>query len=210
MSKEQKRAPDNTTKQVQDNPMGFLAKAMFMGGSEAIIHQESQGQRSFVGSDTLPTDIGRYNDYDAKAILKAAGVKFLGDVDGDEMFQYVEFPQGWNKLATNHPMWSKLMDDKGRERAIIFYKAAFYDRSAHMSLSTRFGVSQDYDRRNKEGVAVAHVTDCGKVVYTTESIPLPTDDDHKKYNIVELANNAAVEWLNKNHPDWRNPGAYWE
>src|SRR3989338_5248098 len=97
-----KRAVGNTTKQVQDDPMGFLACAMVMGGSEAILHQEASGQRSFVGSDTLPTDIGRHSDYDAKAILEAAGVKFLGVVEGDDMFQYVEFPPGWKKVATDH------------------------------------------------------------------------------------------------------------
>jgi hypothetical protein len=202
-----KRAVGNTTKQVQDDPMGFLASAMVMGGSEAIPHQEASGQRSFVGSDTLPTDIGRHSDYDAKAILEAAGVKFLGPVEGDEMFQYVEFPQGWKKVATDHSMWSDLLDDKGRERASIFYKAAFYDRSAHMSLSCRFGVSFDYDRFDKENVGVANVTDGGKVVHTTEPIPA---NGEKRYDTSDKANKVAVEWLDTNHPDWRNPGAYWD
>ncbi len=207
MRKEQKRAPDNTTKQEQVD--FFLVDAMARGRSEAILHQEAQGQRSFVGSDTLPTDIGRHSDYDAKAILEAAGVKFLGIVEGDEMFQYVEFPLGWKKVATDHSMWSKLVDDKGRARASIFYKAAFYDRSAHMSLSMRFGVQEDYDRQDTEGVAVAHVTDCGKVIHTTEPIQLPADA-REKFEIADQANKAAGAWLDRNYPEWRNPGAYWD
>lgn len=208
MAKE-KRIPVNTTKQVEENPAGFLAEGIVIGGGRAIIHQEEQGQRSFVGSDTLPTNMGRFSDYDTKAILEAAGVKFLGVVEGDPIFQYVELPQGWKKMPTDHSMWSKLVDNKGRERASIFYKAAFYDRSAHMSLSTRFGVQRDYDRQEKEGVAVAHVTDCGKVVHTTEPIQLPADD-RKKYEVADQANRSAVEWLDNNHPDWRNAGAYWD
>ena len=203
----EKRAPGNTTKQVQDNPMGFLADVMVRGGSEAILHQEASGQRSFVGSDTLPTDIGRHSDYDMKAILEATGVKFLGVVEGDDMFQYVEFPQGWKKVATDHSMWSKLVDDKGRERASIFYKAAFYDRSAHMSLSCRYGVSFDYDRFDKENVGVANVTDGGKVIHTTEPIPA---NGEERYDVSDKANKVAVEWLGKSYPDWRNPGAYWD
>ncbi len=210
MSKE-KKAPGNSTMQVQDNPMGMLAEAMVCGGSEAILHQESQGQHSFVGSDTLPTDLGRHSDYDSKAILEAAGVKFPGVVEGDDMFQYVDLPQGWKKVATDHSMRSKLVDDKGRERAAIFYKAAFYDRSAHMSLSQRFSYKRDYDRQKKEGVTVAHVMDCDKIVYTTEPIQLQLPmDEREKYELADQADKAAIEWLNKNYPDWQNPGAYWD
>lgn len=206
MSKQEKRAPRNTTQEVRDNPLLGLVTAMGEGGS-GILAQEAQGQRSFVGSDTLPTDMGRYSDYDTKAILEAAGIKILGAVEGDPMFQYVELPQGWKKVATDHSMWSKLVDDKGRERASIFYKAAFYDRSAHMSLSCRFGVSFDYDRLDKENVGVANVTDGGKVIFTTDPIPA---NGEKRYDMSDKANKLAVEWLDKNHPDWRNPGAYWD
>jgi hypothetical protein len=36
-------------------------------------------------------------------------------------------------------MHSKLIDDLGRERVSIFYKAAFYDRRADMRLVTHYG-----------------------------------------------------------------------
>jgi len=53
----------------------------------------------------------------------------------DDLFTSVTLPEGWHKEATEHAMWSKLIDDQGRERASIFYKAAFYDRSAFMSIT---------------------------------------------------------------------------
>lgn len=96
-------------------------------GGRAIMDQESAGQQSFVSNDTLPTDLR------GKEILEAAGVKFLGVVEDDDMFQYVELPDGWKKVPTDHSMWSNLVDEQGRVRASIFYKAAFYDRSAHAS-----------------------------------------------------------------------------
>lgn len=158
-------------------------------------------------TDILPTDMGRHSDYNTKAILEAAGVKFLGVVEGDDMFQYVALPQAWKKVATDHYMWSKLVDEKGRERARIFYKAAVYDRSARISLSCRFGVSFDYDRFDKENIGVTNVTDGGKVVHTTEPIPA---NGEKRYETSDKANKIAVEWLDTNHPDWRNPVAYWD
>jgi hypothetical protein len=39
-------------------------------------------------------------------------------------------------VNSDHAMWSYLVDELGRERVSIFYKAAFYDRSAHMSLTS--------------------------------------------------------------------------
>jgi len=202
-----KRTVDNTAKQADENPALVILDAMVRGSGESILHLEAQGQHSFVGSDTLPSEIGRHSDYDEKAILEAAGIKFLGVVEGDDMFQYVEFPQDWKKMATDHSMWSKLVDDKGRERASIFYKAAFYDRSAFMSLTRRYGATFDYDRFDKEGVAVAIATDCGKPIYTTDPIPA---NGKEKYDISDEVKKVAIEWLDENYPDWQNPGAYWD
>ena len=110
------------------SPEGFLLDVMVHGPSATIERQESMGQSSFVGSDTLPT---RFL-YSAKEDLESMGVKFLGPVEGDELFQYVQLPEGWQKKATSHSMWSELLDAEGKKVASIFYKAAFYDRAAHI------------------------------------------------------------------------------
>jgi hypothetical protein len=202
-----KRAPRNTSRESEDNPLAFLADAMAVGSSQSILNQEAQGQRSLVDSDTLPTKMGQYSQFDAKPILEAAGVRFLGEVQGDPLFQYVELPDGWKKVATDHSMWSKLIDEKGRERAAIFYKAAFYDRSASLSLTCRFSYSFDYDRRDSDHVGVANVTDCGKVIHATEPI---TEHVEERWRTSEEAGALAVKWLDEHYPEWRNPAAYWD
>lgn len=116
------KKPINTADQ---HPAVMMLSVMAGGSDGAIERQEAQGQRSFVASDTLPVEIDKQED------LEAAGVKFLGPVEGDELFQYVELPEGWRREPTDHAMWSKLVDAEGHERASIFYKAAFYDRAAH-------------------------------------------------------------------------------
>ena len=70
----------------------------------------------------------------AQPIMEAWGIVFLGPVPNDALFQYVTLPEGWHKQPTEHSMWSHLLDDKDRKRASIFYKAAFYDRSAQLHL----------------------------------------------------------------------------
>ena len=99
-----------------------------MGGS--IEQQESRGQRELVNSDVLPAEI-----HGDRQKLENAGVIFGEPVEDDPLFINATLPDGWKKQATDHSMWSNLVDSDGNERARIFYKAAFYDRCASMSVS---------------------------------------------------------------------------
>ena len=93
------------------------------GGIEA---QEAMGQAALVGTkDTLPKDCPQKE-------LEALGFVFGGPID--DLFINVTFPAGWSKKATEHSMWSELLDETGKKRGAIFYKAAFYDRRAFIRL----------------------------------------------------------------------------
>lgn len=199
------KSPRNTQRESKEDPIGMLAEALLFGTNNAIERQEAQGQTELVRSEVLPTEfLGRVN---TKEILEAAGVKFLGVVEDDPLFQYVELPQGWKKIPTEHSMHSTLLDNKGRARANIFYKAAFYDRSANLSLHTRYNYHFDYDKRDKEGIAVAYATDCDKVIHSTP--PIKCDSRTPSYEYSDQASDKVEKWLDNNYPDWRNPGAYW-
>lgn len=208
-----KRVPRNTTREMNDNPLMGLAIAMNEGASGMIESQEAQGQQSFVNSTTLPTKIMTDK---GKEILESFGVVFGDTVEGDPMFQHVTLPDGWTRAGTSHSMHSDVLDSKGRKRIGVFYKAAFYDRSAHMSLSRRYSTHQDYKRRDEEKIYVAIVADGyvaekphdTKIIYTTDPIPCPeTGDDWDAY---DKTNKDAKEWLDEHYPDWNDPAAYWD
>lgn len=124
-------AIDNTTERFQDpaEQLALLAESVVTGSPSSFIErQERDGQRQLVNSDRLPTDCGD------KAEWLALGFMF-GDPDpSDPLFMPATLPPGWQRQATDHSMGSVIVDTLGRERVSIFYKAAFYDRSAHMSL----------------------------------------------------------------------------
>jgi hypothetical protein len=63
------------------------------------------------------------------------GFTFGDPVPGDPLFQQATLPEGWSKQPTDHSMWTKIVDDRGVERVEVFYKAAYYDRSAFMRLT---------------------------------------------------------------------------
>ncbi len=101
---------------------------LFGGNSNAIEQQEVRGQKQLVNSEQLPVIC---SDEDKKK-LEQMGIVFGEPLQDDRLFCDATLPEGWKKEVANHAMWSKLVDESGKERASIFHKAAFYDRSARI------------------------------------------------------------------------------
>lgn len=117
---------------------------MLDGGQSAYIEgMEAAGQRQLVESQDLPS---KFNDYDLdgpQSAYEALGFTFGEPHEHDPMFRPATLPAGWKREGSEHAMWSYIVDELGRRRVSIFYKAAFYDRDAFMSLNTVHGyVSQ--------------------------------------------------------------------
>lgn len=173
--------------------------AMTPGGIEA---QEAQGQKTFVNSSTLPKDINDRNI--TRKTLEDMGIVFGNDAD--DLFVNVTLPAGWKKVATDHSMWSELKDEKDRKRAMIFYKAAFYDRSAHMNLSSRFSLNA-YHRNDQDQLETV-VMDGDAIIFSAGS--RASDYSDESYRIGDEQSKVANTWLNEHYPDWKNPLAYWD
>ncbi|MFE3202132.1 hypothetical protein [Embleya sp. NPDC059237] len=111
----------------------FLAVTVLMNaGSDAstafITRMEAEGQRQIVGSDLLPTEC------DDDTALEALGFAFGAPLSDDPLFRPATLPDGWSCAAGTHDMYSYVVDEHWRRRVSVFYKAAFYDREASMSL----------------------------------------------------------------------------
>lgn len=180
------------------------------GGIEA---QEKAGQQSFVNSSTLP--IVGTSTPDQINQLTRMGIVLGSPVD--DLFRNVTLPAGWTKKVTDHDMWSKLLDEKGRERAHIFYKAAFYDRSATFSLSRRFLVESytnctetgdilDRSNPNSEFYGI-YVSDCGVPTKFFGAFP---SNYKQRAGLDEKFRNTATKWLEENYPDYQDAEKYWE
>ena len=109
-----------------DKMLENMLIAMTHGGIEA---QEKRGQSEFVATDKLPIQ----GTSDRRELLESLGFEFGENID--ELFVAIKLPPGWKKEADAHSMWSSLIDEHGRKRASIFYKAAFYDRDAFIQWS---------------------------------------------------------------------------
>jgi len=164
------------------------------GGIEA---QEAAGQVDFCLDQTLPIDC-------PKEELEKLGFIFGDEVD--EIFIQAQFPDGWTKQATDHSMHTDLLDEKGRKRANIFYKAAFYDRRASLTLTRRYSVRQDYDLKNS---VLFQVFDSDNVIFQTEERQCKqySAEFFSALKILEL---TAIEYLKNNYPNWMDATAYWD
>lgn len=103
---------------------------MLGSSSEYIEGMEAAGQRQIVNSDRLPVEI----KWSTQADLEALGFVFGEHDPGDNLFRKATLPAGWKREASDHSMWSYLVDEAGKRRVAVFYKAAFYDRRAFMRL----------------------------------------------------------------------------
>ncbi|HEX2656102.1 MAG TPA: hypothetical protein VHN11_20970 [Xanthobacteraceae bacterium] len=183
----------------------FMA-ASTVGGIEA---QEKAGQLEQAEKQTLPLDLGqRYGGSadEARKPWEKLGFKFGKKVD--DIFVEATFPNGWKKRPTDHSMWSEIVDEKGRKRGAIFYKAAFYDRSANAYLERRFSVRETY-----EGPKLIQIVDaCGEVkreIAGDDTSNLQGDAFHVAYEGNRAKASELAAWLSANYPDWQNPTAYW-
>ena len=105
--------------------------------SDDIVASEAAGQKTMIAATQVPKD----GDWD---LLKSWGVVILGDADN--LFYNAQLPKGWELRSTGHDLHTDLIDNWGRKRAALFYKAAFYDRRARISvIKSRFTVVQNWD-----------------------------------------------------------------
>ena len=139
----------DTTAAMNNDPaeaLLFLAESMATGTpGPTITRQEAAGQREMLTAAAIPTRTMGCTDQD----LLDLGFTLGPPRHGDPLFRDATLPAGWTRAAVDDTgLATYLLDPLGRPRCSVFYKAAFYDRDAHITiLSVPAYVSQCIDRR---------------------------------------------------------------
>lgn len=135
--------------------------------------------------------------------------------DGQPLFVACTYPPGWTLVPTDHSMWSEVKDDKGRVRASVFFKAAFYDCHSHtFGLEKRYSVTAFYRHPDgRESIGVKD-TGTGELLYaalTYASTPARSSIPREERNQADdRAEKEAVAWRAEHFPNWEDPLAYWD
>lgn len=179
-----------------DNELDGLSLLMdgLVGKSDGSIERmEAQGQQALVASADLPLDMGNVT---REEVTEHTGIVFGEPVN--DLFVSVTLPEGWEKRATDHSMHSNLVDDKGRTRGGIFYKAAFYDRSANLHFRRFYTAENRWTGAGSDGAEVKNAD--GNVLKF-----FPPLEDEKSWD-----NQARAQaWLDEQYPDNNSVWAYW-
>jgi hypothetical protein len=125
--------------------------------------------------------------------------------DADDIFVNVIAPDGWSIRPSDHSMHSDILDNLGRVRGGIFYKAAYYDRRANGHWSARYRIEADYTADYDVTAYRAVDTATGETLFS-EAVPTGDSD---KYVRRDIAEGAARAKLAEMFPDHRNVTAYW-
>lgn len=185
---------------------------LIAASSEGGIDEQNQNGQIVLARDfnKIPRKI---QDGNTRRDLKKLGFVFGKDID--ELFVEVTPPEGWTLRRTDHAMWSYVYDEQGRQRASVFYKAAFYDTDAFISLNLRYRIKPyqlcDVDgHRLPEEVKESDYMLCEVVDHDGSSLIVVGLRESKHYQRADELNKRAEKWLKENKPKWRDPLAYWE
>ncbi len=201
-------------------PIEHIVKASGEGLEGYITGMEKAGQTQLVTSSLLPVEMLGCADKD----LEALGFKLGPVVVGDPLFRVAELPKGWARRGSDHDMWSYIDDEKGLERVAVFYKAAFYDRKAHMRLSSRIRCVRDYGAMDADGTIKTDIQVTMPVgalaprtlhtIIEEEKFPdlapdHPARDERytRKYIVLDEHRLKVEAWITGNHPD---PAKHWD
>ncbi len=191
---------------------GDFANAVVAATPGGIEAQEAAGQVEFLTGDTLPQEILRP---ETRSDLERFGIVFGDEVD--DLFIEAKLPEGWSRKGTDHSMWSEIRDEEGRCRMSVFYKAAFYDRKAHVSVSPRYIVAQlrwssdgeaipmsEYDRWRaaKTGRFVVRDEMTAEIIYegpefTVDEVNYPSSEEADRWIGAQRPGSTVDHWLQK-------------
>lgn len=150
----------------------FLLQSMATGDpASAVEALEARGQQQLVTSDRMPADLRG-----DRAAWTGLGFTFGEPDPADPLFMPATLPDAWTRQPSDHSMWSHIVDQHGRRRARVFYKAAFYDRRANATLITVYSYVWDCVTRGEQIVLDPDWATDAAVAAAIDRVLLDIDD----------------------------------
>lgn len=222
------RGMTERAKPSKDDGKLVLLDAMLTGNpSDAIVRSEARGQRELCESESLPSFWCSYREPSPEhdALLTGLGFELGEPFPDDPLFRPCKLPEGWRIRPTEHHMHSDIVDPRGFARFGVFYKAAFYDRRAHLSwnrrLTATYDPRRDFSEHHYRAVYAMLPNDergCRRACILqswADPSELPADRDDSAALQAHYAKGDALDlkakaWITEHYPEHQNPLAYWD
>jgi hypothetical protein len=204
---------------------------------QSIMNQEKREQAKMVSIQNLPKSGGSFCKLSIPDCYKKLGIEIIGEYD--DLFYKVKLPIEWEIKSHSNSLWSSLLDNKGKERALIFYKVAFYDRSADIVFRCKYtykvNPEDDYgsdisSKERENGKFFGIVYDAGKEIFRTKGMSVKTklskNDNNREISGTERESiikhykekeeleksliDQCINFLNESSPNYEDIFAYWD
>jgi hypothetical protein len=198
------RAPGPIENTRERDPPIHLFGMVAAGPEKYLQDMQAGGQRQLAKSSQIPRDTRGIT----KEQLTELGFEFPETNRApDDLFMDATLPAGWSlKPDEGGSYWTYILDTNGLRRFMIFYKAAYYDRSAFMKQLSRFMIRKDYDLSNTDGHFHLYIEgqlpngEAKEVYRSRSSEPYNTDWDAR--DAMEARERASAwAWLRANYPE---------
>lgn len=182
--------------------LGHHATAARYDTPGGIERHEKMGQEALVASTLFPRAMTPAD----RAKYEQLG--FVFGVDVDDVFVNATMPAGWTRQPSDHSLYSYILDEKGRQRVIVGYKAAVYDRWANARLVRRYTIQAHYcaDPSGDRDKATA----CYKVFDIDTELHCSEWYRSRDREAEATHEQATIAWLDERFPEHNDPLAYWD
>lgn len=163
-------------------------------------------QTTVVSAQNLPREIVGFGEVGWQALCQFWGMSVVGDVNAS-IFAVVIAP-GWSlrPQASGGP-WSFLHDDRGRERASVYYGSATNGEGARMYLLRRYNIVTHYSDPSDESVRIISGCDEAKIFREFGRV---FARELNYFHEVERIQGEGRAWFDQNYAGWRDPFAFWD
>lgn len=176
------------------------------GEKNVLENKEKEGQEELIRRRMLPKEM-----QPEKEVWEELGFKF-SEIDDELLYQAI-LPDGWDVRATEHHMWSEIIDKDENVRGTIFYKASVYDRHAFMSLKQKYEIKEKVNSDSDTLKYNFYFGNEKEKIYSSSEIEFSYDDYEERPELYDMLLDSAKEdvknFADKNYPDWNNVKNYW-
>ena len=169
---------------------------------------EAEGMAEAIQETLLPKDMDP-----ERSEWEALGFEFT-EIPNDELMYRAKLPKGWRMVSTNHPMSTDMIDELGRRRGAMFYKASIYDRKASMYLCRRYKVNLERKVDGFDATSTVYFGNpqerlfvAGEVIFSYKS---PMEEQAKAVEQIDALEEVAKAWGLEHYPDCEDIHAYWD
>ena len=129
----------------------------------------------------------------------------------------MELPADWRIQTTSSPVWSDLLDSKGRKRLSFFHKDSLWDRDAFSNFICRYSFcimpfdnfesDVEYEERVFKPWRL-FLMDRGEMIEKLAEVTVNTKKEY--FALDDKFRKTARDFLDEHYPEWEDVNAYWD